>query len=190
MDYFPNIKLKDKNIYQKLFSQKNLNDTSELLTSYINKDPHCNFVKENIIKAFNEIENYSFSELSKSIILNTLKQLKIETKILNCYDIIDINYVKKKNLSGGELVKLIVTELKPKRLYNFYNGVVNKIYPFGDFEFFKKQNCELYKQDIDKFLNNKNKDIILYESAIRVIARKGINFLSENLDLTYSKARS
>ena len=85
-----------KYLYEISFSQKNLNDTLNLLTTYIDKDPYYNFVKENILNSFYEFEIFSFPELSKSIIINTLKQLKIETKILNCYDIVDINFVKKK----------------------------------------------------------------------------------------------
>ena len=168
------------------YTNENKIITLNKIVSYTSNDPYYNLVKKNILSCF-EIENSKLLiDLSKDIIKKIISLLGLKIEILNSTDIIDFNYVIKKNISGGELVKLIVKELKPKKLYNFYNGVEKKIYPFGDYDFFNKQDCELYKQDIDKYLLNVNRNNILMQSALSVISQKGTDFLLKNLNLEYS----
>jgi hypothetical protein len=106
--------------------------------------------KENFyfIKKILSDKKKSLAEYNANIIIQLSNYLGIKTKFAFASDILKNENINYNEITGAELIKLILLKNKKKynKFYNFENGIKKNLKPYIDKDFFITNNISLYQQ--------------------------------------------
>jgi hypothetical protein len=152
--------------------------------NYSRNDKYFEDIYNLLEESYNINKKNTLSEFNIYLIKSICKYLNIRTKFFYATDIVALEKVIKLNLKGEDIVKIICKESKCNELYNFSKGIDLKLKPFDKNIFFQNNSIKLYKQNLNKFMLEK--ELIFKCSIIQLLAKFGKKIINEKI-ITYDR---
>tara|TARA_Y100000589_G_C27034303_1_gene580372 strand:+ start:77 stop:772 length:696 start_codon:yes stop_codon:yes gene_type:complete len=121
---------------------------------------------KSMIMSLYDCDSEILHRFNSNIIKILCKFLKIKTKIVMVSEYLKLNNINYENTES--LIKQILIKEKCKKYLNFKSGIEKQIPPYNDFNFFKKNNIKLFKQNPLYCVKNKE----FNQSIINLIIKK------------------